>query len=78
MANILENIAEYNSALEAVKSHCMCANVRNEGSKLIIEYPEGDFAVQGIRVDRNAVMLRKAVSIMERHWLESFPGFVAA
>lgn len=75
---IQANIKEFYDALDAVKNHCMAARVELGAGKVTITYPEGDFEVGGLRVDQNAVMLRRAIAIMERHWLSSFPGAVAA
>lgn len=72
---IIQNIAEYESAKLAVTNHHMCAKFIDDGGKVIIQYPDGDFLVDGLRVDRNAVMLRRAIEIMDRHWTESFPGY---
>lgn len=74
MATIIQNIEEYQSALKAVEAHCMCAKIEDAGEKIIVYYPEGDFRTGGLRIDRNAAMLRKALEIMERDWLASFPG----
>ena len=54
------------------------ANIEESAGKLVVVFPEGDFPVQGLRIDRNAVMLRKALPIMERYWVESFPGYTPA
>lgn len=72
--SIIQNIEEFAAARLAVEAHCMCARLEEAAGKLIIWYPEGDFPTAGLRIDRNAVMLRKAVGIMERVWIESFPG----
>ena len=77
MMTILQNIAEYTDALKAVKAHCMAARVIEASGKVIIEYPAGyeeALGHGGLRVDRNAVMLRRAVEQMERDWLRSFPS----
>lgn len=74
---VLQNIEEYATARREVEAHCMCARIEEAAGKLVIWYPAGDFPTAGLRIDRNAVMLRKAVGIMERVWIESFPGAVA-
>lgn len=72
--SIATNIETYQAALKAVKAHCMCARIEEAAGKLIVYYPEGDFRTGGLRIDRNAVMLRRALEIMEREWLASYPG----
>lgn len=72
---IIQNMIEYDNAKRAVMDHCMCAKFIDEGDKVIIQYPDGDFPVDGLRIDRNAAMMRRAVEIMDRHWTESFPGY---
>lgn len=77
MNRLEQNIVEYSAALQAVKAHCMCARIEEAAGKLIVTYPAGyDEALGhgGLRIDRNAVMLRRAVEIMERDWLRSFPS----
>ena len=74
--SIIQNIEEYTSARRAVEAHCMCARIDETAGKLIVYYPEGDFITGGLRIDRNAVMLRRAIDIMERDWLASFPGSI--
>lgn len=71
--SIATNIETYQAALKAVKAHCMCREIEESGGKLIIYYPEG-FPRGGLRIDQNAVMLRRALEIMEREWLASYPG----
>lgn len=78
MNQIQQNIETYQAAIKIVKDHPMCAGIEDALGKLIIEYPAGDFPVQGLRIDRNAVMIGRAVEIMERHWAESFPGYLPA
>jgi hypothetical protein len=72
--SIIQNIEEFTAARQAVEAHCMCARIEDAAGKLIVYYPEGDFRTAGLRIDRNAVMLRRALEIMEREWLASFPG----
>lgn len=72
--SIIQNIEEFTAARLAVEAHCMCARIEDAAGKLIVYYPEGDFRTAGLRIDRNAVMLRRALEIMEREWLASFPG----
>lgn len=77
MNRIEQNIAEFTDALKAVKAHCMCARIEESAGKMIVSYPPGyDEALGygGLRIDRNAVMMRQALEIMERDWLRSFPG----
>lgn len=74
--SIIQNIEEFTAARRAVEAHCMCARLEEAAGKLIIYYPEGDFRTAGLRIDRNAVMLRRAIDIMERDWLASFPGSI--
>lgn len=70
---VLENIAAYNSAKNDVREHCMCLRMQEEGSKIIVIYPYGDFPVNGIRVDNSAAGLKLALIKMEQHWTESYP-----
>lgn len=77
MNQIERNIAEFTDAMNAVKAHCMAARVKDAAGKVTITYPAGyeqALGHGGLRVDRNAVMLRRAVEIMERDWLRSFPS----
>lgn len=77
--SIIQNIEEFTVARRAVEAHCMCARLEEAAGKLIVYYPEGyDEALGhgGLRIDRNAVMLRRAIDIMERDWLASFPGSI--
>ena len=73
MSNIQENIAAYNRALGLVAEHCMADSVERGSGKVIIWYPDGYYP-NGIRVDDSAKGLMQALPLMERHWLESFPG----
>lgn len=67
------NKAQYEEALEAVKSHCMCANFKDSGGVYLVTYPEG-FALGGARVAYQGVgktvALKRLVEVMERHWKE--------
>lgn len=72
--SIQQNIADYHAIEEAVKSHCMCAEYRVEGSKVIVIYPAGNFAVEGVRVDRTSSGLIHALERMEKDWVNSYPG----
>jgi ABC-type protease/lipase transport system fused ATPase/permease subunit len=75
--SIIQNIEEFTAARQAVEAHCMCARIEEAAGKLIVYYPEGyDESVGpgGLRIDRDAVMLRRALEIMEHDWLASFPG----
>ena len=74
MGNILENIRAWNEAYEKVVNHPLCGRIEIGGGKVMIIYPAGDFAVDGVQVPRSAAMLDKALEIMERHWMESYPG----
>lgn len=75
--SIIQNIEEFTAARHAVEAHCMCARLEESAGKLIVYYPEGydeSLGYGGLRIDRNAVMLRRALEIMERDWLASFPA----
>ena len=72
---IQKNIHKFASAMEAVRNHCMAARIECDTSHVTIIYPEGDFPVHGVRVNRSAAGLQQAIGIMERHWKDSFPGY---
>lgn len=72
--SVLQNIIALETARELVQAHPMCGALKDEGSKVIIVYPAGDFPVDGLRVERSAAGLVAALQRMERHWTESFPG----
>ena len=75
--SVIQNIEEFTAARRAVEAHCMCARIEDAAGKLIIYYPDGydeGLGHGGLRIDRNAVMLRRALEVMEREWLASFPG----
>lgn len=71
---IKQNIEAKRAAFAAIRAHPMCGRVEDEGGKLLIIYPEGDFCVQGVRCDHSAKGMTRALDVMERHWLESYPG----
>ena len=75
--SVQENIEIYKAAKNAVVEHCMCAKLEESGSKAIVYFPEGDFPVGGIRIDRTANGFKQALERMEKFWLASYPGFVA-
>ena len=70
---IQTNISAYNQALSAVSQHCMAASVERASGKVIVLYPMG-FYPDGVRTDDSAEGLRRVLPVMERHWMESFPG----
>lgn len=74
--SILENIANYEAAMASVRDHHMAAQIERMAGKVIVWYPEG-YWPDGVRVDDSAKGLEQAISIMDRHWAESFPGYVA-
>lgn len=68
------NIAAKNEALNAIISHPMCGKIQDEGDKLIIIFPAGDFRVGGVRCDNTADGMKKALEVMEREWISSYPN----
>lgn len=70
---IQENIENYNAAKKMVLDHVMCLRMQEDGSKIIVIYPCGDFPVNGVRVDNTAAGLKMALIKMEQHWMESYP-----
>lgn len=68
------NIAAKNEALSAITSHPMCGRIQSEGSKLIVIFPAGDFRVGGVRCDNTADGMKKALKVMEREWMGSYPN----
>lgn len=72
--SIQENIERYAAAVRRVLDHCMCADIGDDGNYIFIYYPHGDWPVDGLRVDRSADGLGRALEVMERHWKESFPA----
>ncbi len=63
--------------IEQVKVHPMCGKFKDDGAYFLVIYPNGDFCVHGCRAEYRqagkAVALQRLLSVMERHWIESFP-----
>lgn len=65
-----------------IRAHPMCAELNEDAHRrgyLYVTYPAGDFPVEGLRVSKangKRVALARALDVMERHWRESFPGYV--
>lgn len=76
MQNILENIANKQKALATLQDHCMCNEVRDEGSKLIVVWPFPVKGLNGIRVDNTAKGILQALNRCEQAWKDSYPSFI--
>lgn len=65
------------TALTAVKGHCMCFSFEETEVHYIVLFPAGDFALNGVRVSKGMgkiVALNKAFQVMEKTWVDSAPG----
>jgi hypothetical protein len=79
MSNIIQNrIEKVNIAMNAVKEHCMCLKIIDDGKYFIVIYPIGDFETDGCRCDYSykgkTWALEKLIEVMERHWKNSYPS----
>ena len=67
-------IAERTEAVDvlrsAVKEHCMCAKLEDDGARFRVYYPCGMFpdGVQASYGGGKAVALSRMLDAMERHW----------
>lgn len=79
---ILQNIEAVQAAYDAVKAHCMCRMIKDEGCFFVVIYPEGDWpgGKDGIQCSYGIYTgkgkewaLRRLLAQMEEDWLGSFP-----
>ena len=79
MSTIQENMRAMQKAYDAVKEHCMCARIKDDGAYYVVIYPEGDWpdnvgGVQaGYLITGKTQALQRILDRMERDWLGSFP-----
>ena len=75
--SILGNIENIEAALSEIKSHPMCRTLLLDDYQIMVLFPEGDFFPQGVRVKfagSKVAGLRKALAVMERTWVNSYPA----
>lgn len=64
---------------DMVMDHPMCASLTEDAGYYTVIYPAGDFPVHGVRATKAGgkhVALGHLLTVMERHWVESFPGHI--
>lgn len=78
---IKANIQALQEAEQALRSHCMCARIRDDGVCIEIEYPAGDWpgGIAGVCANYGVHMgkteaIGKLLARMEKDWLDSYPG----
>lgn len=74
-----QNKAAVTAKLQEVKAHPMCLSFEDTGSSYRVIYPSGDeFWVDGLHATYlklgKLAALERLLEVMEKHWLESFPG----
>jgi hypothetical protein len=80
MKDVQENVLRWSEKVVEIQSHPMCGRFLDEGQRLIVVYPAGDFGVgyDGLRcsvsVGGKLAAATKLLNIMERDWKQSFPG----
>ena len=79
MTQIDERTARVERAIAEIKTHPMCGEFQDLETCFRVIYPAGDFPVGGLqsvvkRGEGRAIALEKLLPIMERHWVESYPG----
>lgn len=76
---ILDHILNVEKALGEVKSHPMCFKIEDDGKTYLVVFPEGDFAVDGIRINYSVMgkyrALQKMLVKMEYYWVSSYPAY---
>lgn len=79
MKSVQSNIQELEDALDKVKNHCMCLQFIETEQHYQVNFPEGDFQVNGIRISKG-MGKSKALNIllekMEYYWVSNFPGYI--
>lgn len=77
--SVQANIIAMQQSYDAVKAHCMCARIKDDGAYYIVIYPEGDWpdnvgGVQaGYLITGKKAALDRILDRMERDWKGSFP-----
>ncbi len=86
MNAIQQNIEAVQQAYDAVKGHCMCRQIFDDGTYYRVIYPEGDWpggkhgaqCSYGIYAGRGKEWaLKRLLDQMEKDWTESYPGHKA-
>lgn len=80
---IKANIKRLDDAYQAVRGHCMCAKLEDDGVYIRVIYPAGDWPnqVQGVQCSYGgqickAEALERIAARMESDWINSYPGKV--
>lgn len=79
MTQISDRTARVERVIAEIKAHPMCGEFQDLTTCFRVIYPVGDFPVHGLqsvvkRGEGRAVALEKLLPVMERHWVESYPG----
>lgn len=79
--SIQANIQAVQDAYDAVKAHCMCLAIHDDGCVIRVIYPSGDWpqGLDGVQCSYGvtygkAEALNRILARMEADWLNSFPG----
>lgn len=78
--SIQENIKALQNKYDAVKEHCMCRAIYDDGAYYRVLYPAGDWpdGVEGVQagylITGKLTALTRMLDRMERDWSGSFPG----
>lgn len=79
--SIQSNIQRLDELNQAIRNHCMCARISDNGCLIEVIYPSGDWplGIQGIQASYGVYMgkadaIQKLLDRMESDWLNSFPG----
>jgi len=71
-----ENIEKVNDLISKIKQHPMALKVTVSKAGILVIYPNGGFAVDGVRASfgiGKAKALGRVIEIMEKHWMQSYP-----
>ena len=74
---IVERKAALETALEAVKAHCMCSRFEESADHYLVYFPAGDFEVGGVRASKGMGKIKALETMLEKmefYWMKSYPG----
>lgn len=79
MTLIAERTDAVNAIRQQILDHPMCGRLIEGSDMYRVIYPAGDFPVDGLqsvvrRGEGKAIALSKLLPVMDRHWLQSYPG----
>lgn len=76
MSIIQDRIMDLEKSRTEVENHPMCARLTEDAGYFYVNYPAGDFPVDGLRTTKKPNMksaLDRLIPVMERHWMGSYP-----